>query len=215
MTIWLAATEDVLAPGQPLALAPAVRALYVRCGAVRIGSEGPARLVAPDTCRLAVGAATLEGEGEVWGFEVSAGRADGTCPRTVLAVPLARDPTLPFVLRADRIDFEPGGVTPRHGHAGPGIRRLLQGRLFAELGPQRRRIGAGEAWFESGPEAIVGHNLAPATAFVRAMVLDAELLGRPTFRPWTEADATKPRGTRARLFFDELVRLPPAPGGPG
>jgi quercetin dioxygenase-like cupin family protein len=209
MTIAFAATEDVIAPGQRLALKPAARALYLRHGRVVIAQYGTATTLAEGHCALIVGAATLTGDGIVWGCEATRDLASPDPLRTVLHVRLPRDPDAPLLLRADRVDFPPGAVTPRHGHAGPGIRRLLAGRLFAEIGATHRRIDAGEAWFESGPEPVVGHNIAPASAFVRCMVLDPDLLGRPTFRPTSPEDAARPRAVGYRQFFDTIVTLPP------
>jgi hypothetical protein len=130
--------------------------------------------------------------------------------RLILAHPLPRDPGLPFVLRLDRVDFPPVAETPKHGHAGPGIRRLLAGRLLADFGEEAHRIAPGGAWYETGTDPVVGRVLAPGTGFIRAMVLDAALLGQPTFRTWDAAEAAKPRGAQYRLFFDRLTALEPA-----
>jgi quercetin dioxygenase-like cupin family protein len=208
VTIAFAATEDVLAPGQRVGLPPAARALYVRSGRVVIAQDGTETTLTDDGGALIVGAATLAGDGMVWGFEATRSLAAPDPLRTVLHVTLPRDPDAPLLLRADRVDFPPGAVTPRHGHAGPGIRRLIAGRLFAEIGTTYRRIDAGEAWFESGEEPVVGRNIAPASAFVRCMVLDPDLLGRPTFRPDSAEDAAKPRAVGYRQFFDTIVTLP-------
>jgi hypothetical protein len=211
MTVRLAAAEDVLVPGRAVSLPPAARVVYVRRGRlVAHGEDGTACEMAEDSCALFVGALTLEGDGEAWSFELYASGSIAEEPaRVVLAVDLPRDPAMPVLLRADRVDFPPGAVTPRHGHAGPGIRRLLFGRLSAELGTTRRRIDAGEAWFESGEEPVVGANIAPASAFVRGMALDPALLGKPTFRAWSEAHAARPRGVAYRPFLDAVVTLPP------
>jgi len=208
MVVRLAATEDFLEPGRALALPPAARAIYMRHGACEAALPDRQLSLAEDTCALAVGAVTLRGEGELWCFELAAAWNESDRARVVLAVLLDRDPAAPVLLRADRIDFPPGAVTPRHGHAGPGIRRLLHGRLFAELGNEARRIDPGQAWFETGHDPVVGRNLVPSSAFVRGMALEPSLLGKPTFRPWTEHDATLPRGVQPRPFFDEVVRLP-------
>jgi quercetin dioxygenase-like cupin family protein len=208
MTIAFAATEDVLTPGQRLVLKPAARALYMRRGRVVIAQYGTETILTEDDCALIVGAATLTGDGVVWGCETTRDLAAPDPLRTILHVRLPRDPNAPMVLRADRVDFPPDAVTPRHGHAGPGIRRLLAGRLFAEIGETHRRIDAGEAWFESGLEPVVGHNIAPASAFVRCLVLDPDLLGRPTFRAASPEDAAKPRAVGYRQFFDTIVTLP-------
>ncbi|MBR0681438.1 hypothetical protein GXW74_13160 [Roseomonas eburnea] len=201
----LALFEEVL-DSAPLTLPPAVHGIYLRQGEVTLDGVP----LTPDAAVLAKGAARLAGTGEVWRFEVS-DAAELTAPheyaRLVLAHPLARDPAMPFVLRLDRVDFPPEGATPKHGHAGPGIRRLLSGRLLAEVGAQAHRIDAGGAWFETGADPVIGRVMAPGSAFIRCMVLDAELLGRPTFRAWTEEDAAKPRSASYRLFFDTLTAL--------
>jgi hypothetical protein len=208
MTIAFAATEDVLTPGRHVTLPPAARALYPRSGRVAITHGSVETPLAEGSCALIVGAATLAGDGMVWGYEATRDLAAPDPLRTILHVMLPRDPDAPMLLRADRVDFPPGAITPRHGHAGPGIRRLLAGRLFAEIGEIHRRIDAGEAWFESGAEPVVGRNIAPASAFFRCMVLDPDLLGRPTFRATTPEDAAKPRAVGYRQFFDTIVTLP-------
>ncbi len=201
----LALFEEVL-HGDGIALPRAVHGLYVRSGQVTLDG---APLVA-DTATLAKGAATLAGTGEVWRFEVAEAAqltAPHECARVILAHVLPRDSAAPFVLRMDRVDFAPEGATPRHGHAGPGIRRLLSGRLLAEIGEEAHRIDPGNAWYETGTDPVVGHVMAPGSAFIRCMVLDADLLGRPTFRAWTPEDAVKPRSATYRLFFDTLTTL--------
>ena len=207
MTIAFAATEDVLTPGRPIALPPAARALYVRSGRVAVYHGGKATMLADEGCALFVGAASLAGDGVVWGFEATRSLAAPDPLRTLLRVTLPRDLDAPLLLRADRVHFPPGAVTPRHVHAGPGIRRLISGRLFAEIGGTHRRIDAGEAWFESGEEPVVGRNLAPASAFVRCMALDPGLLGRPTFRAATPEDAALPRPVCYRPILDAIVTM--------
>jgi len=208
MAISFAATEDVLEPGRRIDLPRAAHVLHLRSGHATI-SDGERETTLPlDEAVLSVGAPRLSGEGIVWGYQATR-RDDASDPmRTVLAVTLPRDPDAPLLLRTDRVDFPRGAVTPRHGHAGPGIRRLLAGRLFAEIGEVRRRIEAGEAWFESGTDPVVGHNLADASAFLRCMVLDPGLLGQPTFRAASPEDATKPRAVTYRLFLELIVTLP-------
>lgn len=201
----LALFEDILR-GDTLALPDAVHGIYLRHGSVSLDGAP----LAPDTAILAKGAGALAGTGEVWRFEV-ADVAELTAaheyPRLVLAHPLARDAAAPFVLRMDRVDFPPEGATPKHGHAGPGIRRLLSGRLLAEVGGEAHRIDPGGAWYETGTDPVIGRVMAPGSAFIRCMVLDVELLGRPTFRAWTPEEAAKPRSASSRLFFDTLTAL--------
>ena len=180
-----------------------VHGLYLRRGALRVAGAP----LAEDDAVLAPGGARLEGEGEAWCFTACRAAAPLDRATLVLAHALPRDPAQPFVLRLDRVDFAEDGVTPKHGHAGPGIRRLVSGLLLAELGEEQRRILPGQAWFESGAEPVVGRVLAPGTAFIRAMLLDAALLGQPTFRAWTPEEAVKPRGVGYRLFLDRICQL--------
>jgi hypothetical protein len=49
--------------------------------------------------------------------------------------------------------------------------------------------------------------MAPGSAFIRCMVLDQDLLGRPTFRAWSAEEAAKPRSAQSRQFFDTLTAL--------
>ncbi|MCO6415773.1 hypothetical protein JYK14_06210 [Siccirubricoccus sp. KC 17139] len=198
--MWLAVHEEHLAGERALPPA-AAHGLYLRRGTVAL--DGAA--LAEDSATARQGGGSLAGEGELWRFTLTR-EEPAQRHGLVLAHALARDPALPFVLRMDRVDFPPGAVTPKHGHAGPGIRRLLHGLLLAELGEERRRIAAGEAWFEPGPEPVIGRALAPGTAFIRCMALDAELLGQPSFRAWDAAEAAKPRGAQSRPFFDLLLQ---------
>jgi quercetin dioxygenase-like cupin family protein len=201
----LALFEETL-QGGAVVLPRAVHGVYLRHGSVTLDGM----TLAPDSATMVKGAATLAGTGEVWRFEVSdvpALASPEEYARMILAHPVSRDPVAPFVLRMDRVDFPPEGATPRHGHAGPGIRRLLSGRLLAEVGEEAHRIDPGVAWFETGTDPVVGRVMAPGSAFIRCMVLDAELLGRPTFRACDAAEATKPRSASSRLFFDTLTAL--------
>jgi hypothetical protein len=201
----LALFEDLL-EGGARSLPPAARGLYLRRGSVMLNGAP----LAPDTGTFATGPANIAGTGEVWRFDVSdvsALAAPDEYARLILAHPLARDAAAPFVLRMDRVDFPPEGATPRHGHAGPGIRRLISGRLLAEIGEEVHRIDPGGAWFETGVDPVIGRVMAPGSAFIRCMVLDAELLGRPTFRAWNSEEAAKPRSASYRLFFDTLAAL--------
>ena len=213
MPIRLALMEDVLTAGQSLAMPERPRAIFARRGPIRVTEAGSEVVLEAGTCRLFEVAISLHGPGEAWTFELSASGtetvvAEAERPRVILARSIDRDPNEKALVRADRVDFPPGAVTPKHGHKAPGIRRLIEGRLLAEIGDQAHRIDAGEAWFETGHDPVVGRNLAPASAFVRVMVLDPALLGEPTFIPWTPEEAAKPRGTERTPFFDTIVAIP-------
>jgi hypothetical protein len=95
------------------------------------------------------------------------------------------------------IESPAGSVTPRHFHRGPGIRRLLYGRILGEIDP-------GNAWFESGTDPVIGSNIHEGnSAFVRVMVLPPELQGGLTSFVATEAQ--KPRGVQNQVFAEIIV----------
>ena len=214
----LALFEDALAEDAPplrLPPGPAARILYLRRGAAQVAGRGA---LAEDAALLVQGEAAVEGAGELWTFEVSRAPAAGGVatpaerPRLVLAHALAgggHDLAAPFLLRLDRVDFPPSGETPRHGHSGPGLRRLLSSRLLMEVGARAHRADPGQAWFEPGDEPVVARPLAPGCAFLRAMVLDPSLLGgRSSFHAWTPEEAARPRGVSYRQYAEGVVRLP-------
>jgi quercetin dioxygenase-like cupin family protein len=210
MTVRLSLFEDQVS-GTTLEWSAAPRAIFVRSGRFTVhASEGAQELTATD-CALFTSAVRIEGEGELWTFELAATPVTAmdavSQARCVLAHEIELDATQPLVLRADRVEFGPGMETPRHGHKASGIRRLYQGRLVAEIGPELRRIDTGDAWFETGHDPVIGRNIAPASAFVRALVLPLDLLGQPTFIAWDAVEAAKPRGTRRTEYFDTVVRL--------
>lgn len=160
---------------------------------------------------LAKGPVDLRGRATAWIYDVD---PTGAEPVTQggLSLVLSRRFKLPDggkrLIRADRVESASGAQTPRHGHRGPGIRRLLYGRLLAQTADRYDRIEPGQPWFETGDEPVVGTNIHTGdTAFVRVMLLPDELAGGiPSFVPTTPEDANKPRGVTYRLF-GELMAL--------
>lgn len=200
--------EDALAPAAPLILPQAVRALYLHSGAATVGGDA----LQAGMAVFSDDAITATGSGVLWRFEVSRREPDWRLApedrgRLLLAHPLRRDPALPFTLRLDRVTFTPGEETPKHGHFGQGIRRLLSGRLLMTIGDRVQRREAGETWFESGEEPVTARGLVPDTAFLRAMVLEGDMKGRSSFRAWTPEDETRPRQVTYTLYLDEVTRL--------
>jgi hypothetical protein len=126
----------------------------------------------------------------------------------LLAAAIELDRSVEWLLRVDRVDFPPGGVAYRHTHPGPGIRYLLFGTIRIESGGETHEYGAGEPWFESGPEPVyaVASQTEP-TAFVRAMLLPREWEGKRTIRYVDPADEAKPKLQRATVFVEQPVAL--------
>ena len=132
---------------------------------------------------------------------------DPSLAKPVLSEIMDLPATEPRLFRVDRVDLEAGARTPRHFHRGPGIRRLIHGRVRVEIGAEVVDVGPGGAWFEPGDEPVVGANLAPgASAFLRISLLPSGLLGgKSSFVPASDAEAAKPRAVVQRLLHEALL----------
>ncbi|MEN3284423.1 MAG: hypothetical protein V7607_5563 [Solirubrobacteraceae bacterium] len=124
----------------------------------------------------------------------------------LLSAPVDLDRSTEWIMRHDRVDFEPGGIAYRHTHPGPGIRYLLFGRITIDSDDTVRTYGPGEPWFERGPDPVLA-TTAPdePSAFVRVMLLPAEWEGKRTIRYVDPADADKPKTQRATIFLEQPV----------
>jgi quercetin dioxygenase-like cupin family protein len=111
-----------------------------------------------------------------------------------------------WLMRHDRVDFEPGGIAYRHTHPGPGIRYLLFGQITIDSEGSVRTYGPGEPWFERGPDPVLATTSADEpSAFVRVMLLPAEWEGKRTIKYVDPADADKPKTQRATIFLEQPV----------
>ena len=116
------------------------------------------------------------------------------------------DPSTEWVMRHDRVDFEPGGIAYRHVHPGPGIRYLLFGQISIDSEGAEHVYGPGEPWFERGPDPVLATTAAgEPSAFVRVMLLPAEWEGKRTIRYVDPADADKPKTQRATILLEQPV----------
>ena len=124
----------------------------------------------------------------------------------LLSAEVELDPEVEWLLRLDRVDFPPGGTAYRHTHPGPGIRYLLFGSIRIESGGETHEYGAGEPWFESGPEPVFATASATEpSAFVRGMLLPREWAGKRTIRYVDPADEEKPKLQHATVFLEQPV----------
>jgi quercetin dioxygenase-like cupin family protein len=111
-----------------------------------------------------------------------------------------------WLMRLDRVDFEPGGIAYRHTHPGPGIRYLLFGEITIDSLGETHTLRPGEAWFERGPDPVLATTAAgEPTAFVRVMLLPAEWAGKRTIAYVDPDDAEKPKTQRATIFVEQPV----------
>lgn len=205
-TAWRITVYDAEPGGGPLAIeGDGCRFIYARAGTIRIhGGDA----IAEDDGRLLSGSFAATLDGLAWVYEVASADMPFPDGLSVVFSQVVR-PAFgrPFLVRADRIESRPRAQTPRHGHRGPGIRRLVQGRLLAQIGEAVERVEAGQAWFETGADPVVGTNIGDTNAiFVRVMVLPRALQGgASSFTAWDDAEAAKPRSVDARMFGEMLV----------
>lgn len=131
---------------------------------------------------------------------------DAEAPGALLAHAVAITDPAAWLLRHDRVDFDPGGIAYRHTHPGPGIRCLVAGRITIDSEGARTSYGPRGAWFEAGPEPVLAETDPDApSAFVRVMLVPAELAGQRTIRYVDPTDAERPRRQRATVFSERAV----------
>lgn len=131
---------------------------------------------------------------------------EGDAPDALLAAEVDLDPATEWLLRCDRVDFQPGGIAYRHTHPGPGIRYLLTGSITIDSDGGVDTYGPGGSWFERGPDPVLATTSADeASAFVRVMLLPVAFAGQRTIRYVDPADANKPKTQRATVFCEAPV----------
>jgi quercetin dioxygenase-like cupin family protein len=179
-------------------LPPATRALYdVHANTASFATE--AEFVA-DSTHLSF---ELTTEGHHLSFEL----VDEPAPGALMARELALPPG-EYLLRCDRVDFPPGGEAFLHTHQGPGIRVLLFGSIHIETQGAEHDYAPGEAWFETGSDAVYASTHADEpSAFVRCMVLPRAIQGSPSIRYVRDEDRERPKSQRYTVFLDEPVQL--------
>ncbi|MEQ8696327.1 MAG: hypothetical protein RLT05_07175 [Bauldia litoralis] len=189
------------------------RYLFVADGEGRIEApDGPVTLSAGAGAMLAADA-VVTAYGTLWICETADAREPLLDP-ALAEVVLSKSFTLPAdapeaLFRVDRIDLTAGARTPRHFHRGPGIRRLLYGRVRVEIGADVVGCGPGGAWFEPGDDPVVGANVFDGdSAFLRVSLLPLDLIGgKSSFMPASDAEAAKPRAVGQGLLHESVVAL--------
>ena len=163
------------------------------------GAAGPNRIVYDLDAEAVV--AQAPGRALVW--ELS----DGAPAGALLSAEVDLDPATDWLMRCDRVDFDPGGIAYRHTHPGPGIRYLLFGRITIDSEGAEHVYAPGEPWFERGPDPVLATTAADEpSAFVRVLVLPVEYAGQRTIRYVDPADADKPKTQRATIFVEQPVQ---------
>ncbi|MEX2222956.1 MAG: cupin domain-containing protein [Candidatus Rokuibacteriota bacterium] len=200
--------EDRLAAGvaAPARTSGVPRVLYAVSGALRATAGGaPVAAVGPGTV-----SARAPGEAaRIYRVELVRQPPPVAAGRVLLEHPIDLAGRAAWLMRCDRVDFEPGGIAPPHRHRGGGIRCLLHGRLevtVADGAP--RTVHPGEAWFESGREPVLAVSAAETeTSFIRFSIQPAEIRGQSSILYVDPADASRGRPRRYTVYVDEPIAL--------
>jgi len=209
--------EDALPSDGRLALPPRARVIYVKRGGVVVASAGRDSRVAEDQAwHGAVACSVTAGSGgaTLWRWElirgaVAAEDSHAGTKRVLLEHAIDLDLGAEYLMRADRVDFAPGGVALPHRHRGGGIRCLVAGTLDVTVGDRpARRITPGGAWFESGREPVLAvASKDDATSFIRVAILPREIRGRTSIIYVNPSDAERGRPRTYTVFVDEPIAL--------
>ncbi len=187
----LQVVEHRLSAAEAIELEPAPRVVYD---------------VNADAADYSTASLVITGPKHVLSFEL----ALKASPSALLSAALEPPADEHQLIRCDRVDFPPGGVAYLHTHRGPGLRVLLHGSIRIETAGRSHDYGPFEAWFEPGPEPVfAAGSVDEPTAFVRCMVLPAQLKGQRSIRYVRDEDADKPKPQRYTVFVDELLSEDP------
>jgi len=210
-------SEDSLPAGGRAALGAQNRVLYVRRGSVMVASAAHEIPLAEGEawhgtagCRITAGPSG----GTLLRYELARGdrvpdRLAGGATRVLLRHAIDLDPRGEYLMRADRVDFAPGGVALPHRHRGGGIRCLIAGSLEVTVGDTpARKVTPGGAWFESGREPVLAvASREEATSFVRVAILPREIRGRTSIMYVDPKDAERGRPRAYTVFVDEPIEI--------
>jgi quercetin dioxygenase-like cupin family protein len=147
--------------------------------------------------------------------ETRSGRATEGTPgpgsTLLLEHPIELDPGEQYLMRCDRVDFDPGSIALPHRHRGGGIRCLIAGALELRVGAgPPRMIRPGQAWFESGREPVwAAASSEGETSFIRVAILPRAIRGRSSIMYVDPEDAKRGRPRKYTVFVDEPIELEP------
>jgi quercetin dioxygenase-like cupin family protein len=209
--------EDTLPAAGRGALGALNRVLFVQQGSVTLASAaGETRLAEGEAwhgsgaCRLSAGAASVTMlRYELVRSATPHERLPGAATTILLEHAIDLDPRAEYLMRADRVDFAPGGVALPHRHRGGGIRCLIAGALEVTVGDApSRNVTPGGAWFESGREPVLAlASKDEPTSFVRVAILPREIRGRTSIMYVDPKDAERGRPRTYTVFVDEPIEI--------
>ncbi|HEX2441816.1 MAG TPA: hypothetical protein VHT71_26125 [Methylomirabilota bacterium] len=200
--------RDALASGRSRTLPAAPRVLYAASGTLEVGHAGATTAIGADSAWHGTGACTVGGQGSGlrWELVPASAPLEG---ELVLEQVMDLAPSASWLMRCDRVDFDPGGVALPHRHRGGGIRCLIAGSLEVTVGDEPPRlVHPGGAWFESGREPVLARASATEpSSFIRVSILPAEIRGQSSIMYVDPADAARGRPRRYTVWVDAPIAL--------
>ena len=141
-----------------------------------------------------------------WELVAADAAADG---ELVLEQAMDLVPAAAWLMRCDRVEFDPGGIALPHRHRGGGIRCLVAGALEVTVGAAAPRlVRPGGAWFESGREPVLARaSASEPTSFIRVAILPAEIRGQTSILYVDPADAARGRPRRYTVWVDAPIAV--------
>ena len=195
----------------PRALPPAARVLYAHTGDVAVLHDGASVTVQADSAWYGAGACAMRARDSAatvlrWELVRPETSRDGT-PVLEQTIELADGAA--WLIRCDRVDFDPGGMALPHRHRGGGIRCLIAGALEVTVGDApARRVTPGGAWFESGREPVLAvASQDEDTSFIRVAILPREIRGRTSIMYVNPVDSERGRPRTYTIFVDEPIDI--------
>lgn len=195
----------------PQTLPPAARVLYAHTGDLVVTHDGASATVVAHSAWHGAGACTVGAAAAgttALRWELVRPQAGGV-GELVLEHAIDLAPGA-WLMRCDRVDFDPGGVALPHRHRGGGIRCLVSGALEVTVGDEPpRSVRPGGAWFESGREPVLARaSTTEPTSFIRVSILPVEIRGQSSIVYVDPADAARGRPRRYTVFVDAPIAVP-------
>lgn len=206
--------DDLHAGALPRPLPGRNRVFYVLSGALLVGKGPAAAQVAEGAAHFSAGATELapgpDGAASLRCELVRADAPDQAAGAVLLEHPIDLAADQEYLMRCDRVDFDPAGVALPHRHKGGGIRYLLRGSMDLRIeGHPDRAVRPGEAWFESGREPVYAAGATDKpTSFIRVSILPRAIKGQSSIMYVDPEDAVRSRPRTYTVFVDEPITLP-------
>lgn len=198
--VWMSLYKRQLSGGDRFRLSDGNHGVFVSRGEVRLNGQV---VTAGDGGYGQSGDVSTKTGADVLQFSLTETRAVGAQQAELIAWS-----DTDCVFRLDQVSFPPGARAYRHTHPGPGFRCLTLGALEIKSDDHTEMMKPLSVWFEGANSPVQATAGDKATAFVRAMILPMDCLGRATLNILDAADREKPRLQTNRRFFDQVLHLP-------